>query len=214
ALPAERRAEFERRIAGEMPDGFDAAVARARESLFAEPQKVATRKASQLALATLAEACPEMIGGSADLTGSNLTRVKAVDSDFQADNPEGRYVSWGVREFGMVAAMNGMSVHGGVIPYGGTFLVFSDYARNAIRLSALMGVGTIHVMTHDSIGLGEDGPTHQPVEHLISLRAIPGLTVFRPADAVETLECWELAIRSRRAPSLLALSRQAVPQLR
>ncbi|WP_334064111.1 transketolase [Limimaricola cinnabarinus] len=214
ALPAERRAEFERRIAGEMPDGFDAAVARARESLFAEPQKVATRKASQIALETLAEACPEMIGGSADLTGSNLTRVKAVDSDFQADSPEGRYVSWGVREFGMAAAMNGMSVHGGVIPYGGTFLVFSDYARNAIRLSALMGVGTIHVMTHDSIGLGEDGPTHQPVEHLISLRAIPGLTVFRPADAVEALECWELAIRSRRAPSLLALSRQAVPQLR
>ena len=214
ALPADQRTEFSRRIAGEMPDGFDTAVAQARAALYASPQKVATRKASQIALETLAEVCPEMIGGSADLTGSNLTRVKAVDSDFQAGSLGGRYVSWGVREFGMAAAMNGMSVHGGVIPYGGTFLVFSDYARNAIRLSALMGVGTVYVMTHDSIGLGEDGPTHQPVEHLISLRAIPGLNVFRPADAVETLECWELAIRSRRAPSLLALSRQAVPQLR
>ena len=140
--------------------------------------------------------------------------MPAVDSDFQHDTPGGRYVSYGVREFGMAAAMNGMSVHGGVIPYGGTFLVFSDYARNAIRMSALMRIGTIYVMTHDSIGLGEDGPTHQPVEHLASLRAIPGLNVFRPADAVETLECWDIALRSRTTPSLLALSRQAVPQLR
>jgi transketolase len=154
-----------------------------------------------------------MIGGSADLTGSNLTRVKAVDSQFGREK-SGRYVGYGVREFAMGAAMNGMSTHGGLIPYGGTFLVFSDYARSAIRLSALMGVGTIYVMTHDSIGLGEDGPTHQPVEHLASLRAIPNLQVFRPADAVETLECWDIAVRSRRRPSLLALSRQAVPQLR
>ncbi|MDZ5699649.1 transketolase [Chelativorans sp. M5D2P16] len=214
ALDAGRRAEFERRLKGEMPEEFDAAIAAAKIRLFAEPQKVATRKASQMALETLAEICPEMIGGSADLTGSNLTRVSATATDFQADTPDGRYISYGVREFGMAAAMNGMSVHGGIIPYGGTFLVFSDYARNAIRLSALMEVGTIFVMTHDSIGLGEDGPTHQPAEHLASLRAMPNLNVFRPADAVETLECWELAVRNRRAPSLLALSRQGVPQLR
>ncbi|WP_428610729.1 transketolase-like TK C-terminal-containing protein, partial [Sedimenticola sp.] len=125
-----------------------------------------------------------------------------------------RYIGYGVREFGMAAAMNGMALHGGIIPYGGTFLVFSDYSRNAIRLAALMGIGTIHVMTHDSIGLGEDGPTHQPIEHLASLRAIPNLLVFRPADAVETLECWEIAVKNRKRPSLLALSRQAVPQLR
>ena len=214
SLHAEERLEFNRRIAGDLPADFDAAVATARAELFAKPQNVATRKASQIALTALTEVCPEMIGGSADLTGSNLTRVPAVDSDFQAATPEGRYISYGVREFGMAAAMNGMSVHGGVIPYGGTFLVFSDYARNAIRLSALMQIGTIYVMTHDSIGLGEDGPTHQPVEHLASLRAMPGLNVFRPADAVETLECWEIALRNRKNPSLLALSRQGVPQLR
>jgi len=213
-LEANRRLEFDRRIAGDLPDNFNATIAEARNSLFDAPQNVATRKASQIALTALTECCPEMIGGSADLTGSNLTRVPAVDSDFQADSPDGRYISYGVREFGMAAAMNGMSVHGGIIPYGGTFLVFSDYARNAIRLSALMQVGTIYVMTHDSIGLGEDGPTHQPVEHLVSLRAIPGLNVFRPADTVETLECWEIAIRNRRSPSLFALSRQNVPQLR
>ena len=210
----EVRFEFLRRMAGTLPQGYDAAVVTARQSLFAVPQTVATRKASQIALTALTPVVREMLGGSADLTGSNLTRVPAVDSDFQRDTPGGRYVSYGVREFGMAAAMNGMSVHGGVIPYGGTFLVFSDYARNAIRMSALMRIGTIYVMTHDSIGLGEDGPTHQPVEHLASLRAIPGLNVFRPADAVETLECWDIALRSRTTPSLLALSRQAVPQLR
>ena len=214
ALDPSRRVEFERRIAGAMPEGLEAAVAGAKADLFAKPQKVATRKASQMALETLTGVCPEMLGGSADLTGSNLTRVKAVDSDFQPGNPAGRYVSYGVREFGMCAAMNGISVHGGIIPYGGTFLVFTDYARNAIRLSALMQIGTVYVMTHNSIGLGEDGPTHQPVEHLASLRAIPNLNVFRPADAVETLECWDLALRSRKTPSLLALSRQGVPQLR
>ena len=213
-LPEDDRVEFDRRMNRALPEGFDAGIAKARAALFAEPRKVATRKASQIALETLTALCPEMIGGSADLTGSNLTRVPAVDSDFSADDRAGRYVSYGVREFGMAAAMNGISVHGGLIPYGGTFLVFSDYARNAIRLSALMGIGTIYVMTHDSIGLGEDGPTHQPVEHLASLRAIPGLHVFRPADAMETLECWEIAVRDRHAPSLLALSRQGVPQLR
>ena len=207
------QSEFLRRLSKELPASFDAAVAEARARLFAEPKTVATRKASQMALEELAPALPELIGGSADLTGSNLTRVPAVDSQYTRECP-GRYIGYGVREFGMCAAMNGMSTHGGLIPYGGTFLVFSDYARNAIRLSALMGVGTIYVMTHDSIGLGEDGPTHQPVEHMASLRAIPGLLTFRPADAVETLECWEIALRSRTTPSILALSRQGVPQLR
>ena len=213
AADAGLRAEFERRQAKSLPTGYDAAVRAARDSLFANPQKVATRKASQMALAALGDAVPELVGGSADLTHSNLTRVKSIDTQFTREQA-GRYVGYGVREFGMCAAMNGMSAHGGLIPYGGTFLVFSDYARNAIRLSALMEIGTIFVMTHDSIGLGEDGPTHQPVEHLAALRALPHLHVFRPADVVETLECWDLAIRSRKMPSLLALSRQDVPQLR
>lgn len=211
--PEDVISEFGRRLDGALPRAYDTALTRARRSLQEQPQKVATRKASQMALEALAPALPELIGGSADLTGSNLTRVDAVDSQYTRTQP-GRYIGYGVREFGMAAAMNGLSVHGGFIPYGGTFLVFSDYARNAIRLSALMGVGTIYVMTHDSIGLGEDGPTHQPVEHLASLRAIPNLHTFRPADAVETLECWDIAIRSRKAPSLMALSRQGVPQLR
>ena len=206
-------AALTQRLSGALPEGYDAALAAARDALFAAPKKAATRKASQMALEALTPAVPAMIGGSADLTGSNLTRVKAVDTQFTRETP-GRYIGYGVREFGMAAAMNGLNLHGGVIAYGGTFLVFSDYARNAIRLSALMGVGTIYVMTHDSIGLGEDGPTHQPVEHLASLRAIPGLTVLRPADTVETLEAWDIAIRNRNVPSLLALSRQDVPQLR
>ncbi|WP_347139410.1 transketolase [Paracoccus sp. SSK6] len=210
---AEVRDEFNRRLSGTLPEGYEAALKAARDALFAEPKKAATRKASQMALEPLTAALPEMIGGSADLTGSNLTRVKAVDSQYTRQAP-GRYIGYGVREFGMAAAMNGINLHGGFIAYGGTFLVFSDYARNAIRLSALMGVGTIYVMTHDSIGLGEDGPTHQPIEHLASLRAIPNLTVLRPADTVETLEAWDIAIRNRNVPSLLALSRQDVPQLR
>ena len=204
---------FRQRIAGDLPKGYETAVAQARAALFAEPQAIATRKASQVALESLTEAVPAMIGGSADLTGSNLTRVPAVDSLFSPES-SGRYIGYGVREFGMAAAMNGLALHGGFKPYGGTFLVFSDYARNAIRLSALMGLGVTYVMTHDSIGLGEDGPTHQPVEHLASLRAIPNLNVFRPADAVETLEAWDIALRSPATPSLLALSRQGVPQLR
>ncbi len=213
ATPAEVRAEFDRRIAGTLPDAYEPALKAARAALFAEPKKAATRKASQMALDALAGSLPELIGGSADLTGSNLTRVKAVDSQYTRE-AAGRYIGYGVREFGMAAAMNGIGLHGGFIPYGGTFLVFSDYARNAIRLSALMGLGTIYVMTHDSIGLGEDGPTHQPIEHLASLRAIPGLTVLRPADTVETLEAWDIAIRARHVPTLMALSRQDVPQLR
>ena len=213
AKPAAIRDEFRRRLSGALPDAYKPALKAAREALFAAPKKAATRKASQMALEALAPALPEMIGGSADLTGSNLTRVPAVDSQYTRAAP-GRYIGYGVREFGMAAAMNGIDLHGGFIAYGGTFLVFSDYARNAIRLSALMGVGTIYVMTHDSIGLGEDGPTHQPVEHLASLRAIPNLTVLRPADTVETLEAWDIAIRNRRVPSLLALSRQDLPQWR
>ena len=197
ALPEAQRAEFERRINGDLPENFGETVAAAKSLLIQKPQTVATRKASQIALETLTSALPEMIGGSADLTHSNLTRVAAVDSDFGPDR-SGRYVSYGVREFAMAAAMNGMAVHGGIIPYAGTFLVFSDYARNAIRLSAIMGTRVVYVMTHDSIGLGEDGPTHQPIEHLASLRAIPNLNVFRPADTVETLECWALALQSRQ----------------
>ena len=211
--PAALRAEFERRMDGTLPAGYPDAVTALKRDLFANPQKVATRRASQIALEAITAAVPEMIGGSADLTGSNLTRVKAVDSQFTRSQ-SGRYVGYGVREFAMGAVMNGMIAHGGLIPYGGTFMVFSDYARGAIRLSALMRIGTIYVMTHDSIGLGEDGPTHQPVEHLASLRALPRLMVFRPADVVETLECWDVAVRNRNRPSLLALSRQAVPQLR
>ncbi|WP_114215997.1 transketolase [Ochrobactrum sp. 3-3] len=213
ALPVSERAEFDRRIAGTLPESFQKTVADAKQRLLDKPQNVATRKASQIALESLTAALPEMIGGSADLTHSNLTRVPAVDSDFTPEK-SGRYVSYGVREFAMGAAMNGIAVHGGFIPYGGTFMVFSDYARNAIRLSALMGVRVIHVLTHDSIGLGEDGPTHQPVEHLASLRAMPNLHVFRPADTIETLECWAVAVSDPHTPSVLALSRQNVPQLR
>ncbi|MFA3919420.1 transketolase [Ruegeria hyattellae] len=213
ALPADQKAEFNRRIAGDLPAGFDAAYDAALADLMANPQKVATRKASQIALETLTEAVPELIGGSADLSGSNLTKTASTDTAFSRAGT-GRYVNYGVREFAMGAAMNGLALHGGLIPYGGTFLVFSDYMRNAIRLSALMGTRVAYVMTHDSIGLGEDGPTHQPVEHLASLRAIPNLHVFRPADVVETLEAWRIALESRDSPCLLALSRQGVPQLR
>ena len=213
ALPEEARAEFQRRQSGQLPKAYDTALATAHAALLGDPKPVATRKASQMALEALTPALPEMIGGSADLTGSNLTRVPAVDSQFSRES-SGRYIGYGVREFAMSAAMNGLALHGGLIPYGGTFLVFSDYGRNAIRLAALMGVGAIHVATHDSIGLGEDGPTHQPIEHLASLRAIPNLTVLRPADPVETLEAWDIAIRNRQVPTVLALSRQGVPQLR
>jgi len=161
----------------------------------------------------MAAAVPEMVGGSADLTGSNNTRPKGMAA-MSAAQPAGRFIHYGVREHGMAAAMNGMALHGGIIPYSGTFLVFSDYSRPAIRLAALMGQRVIHVLTHDSIGLGEDGPTHQPVEHLAALRAIPNLLVFRPCDALETAECWDLALRARTSPSALALTRQNLPQLR
>ena len=165
------------------------------------------------ALAALTPAIPEMIGGSADLTGSNNTYVKGM-LPLDAPDYAGTYVHYGVREHGMAAAMNGMALHGGVIPFSGTFMVFSDYSRAAIRLGALMGVRVIHVMTHDSIGLGEDGPTHQPVEHLAALRAMPNLLVFRPADAVEAAECWRAALEAEKSPSIMALSRQKTPVAR
>jgi transketolase len=182
------------------------------DGLIANPPTVATRKASEMALEAINAAVPSTIGGSADLTGSNNTKTKALQP-LTADNYGGRYIYYGIREFGMAAAMNGMALHGGVIPYGGTFLVFTDYARPAIRLSALQKAKVIYVMTHDSIGLGEDGPTHQPIEHLQSLRAMPGLNVFRPADAVETAECWALALASEE-PSVLALTRQNLKPVR
>ncbi|MBT0669582.1 transketolase [Novosphingobium profundi] len=204
-------AEFSRRMAGELPESDD--VAQTFAGWLEGDSKIATRKASENCLNVLAPALPEMIGGSADLTGSNNTKAKCQEP-FTADNYAGRYVYYGIREFGMAAAMNGMALHGGVIPYGGTFLIFSDYCRNAIRLSALQQVRAIYVLTHDSIGLGEDGPTHQPVEQVMSLRLIPNLYVFRPADVIETAECWNIAVQSQDTPSVLALSRQNLPQLR
>jgi transketolase len=214
SLAPDRRAEFERRLAGDLPDdALAAAVRGVKEKLAAAPKEIATRVASESALEALTAAVPEMVGGSADLTGSNNTRPKGMAA-FTAANPAGRFIHYGVREHAMASAMNGMALHGGIIPYSGTFLVFSDYARPAIRLAALMGQRVIHVLTHDSIGLGEDGPTHQPVEHLAALRAIPNLLVFRPCDAVETVECWQLALQARTSPSALALTRQNLPQLR
>ena len=205
-------AEFERRMAGDLPADFS--IKSYLDSLIAEPKKVATRKASEMALDAINVQLPEMFGGSADLTGSNLTQSKDQKVAFTRDDYSGRYVYYGIREFGMSAAMNGIALHGGMIPYGGTFLVFSDYARNAIRMSALQKLRVVYVMTHDSIGLGEDGPTHQPIEHVMSLRMIPNLEMFRPADVIETAECWELALAQKETPSVLALSRQNLPQLR
>jgi transketolase len=213
ALDAGKRAEFERRMKGDLPAKAVADAARARkETLAKTPEEIATRVASERVLELLTAAVPEMIGGSADLTGSNNTRTKAMKAMSAADY-SGRFIHYGIREHGMAAAMNGMALHGGIIPYSGTFLVFTDYCRPSIRLAALMGERVIHVMTHDSIGLGEDGPTHQPVEHLAALRAIPNLLVFRPCDAVETLECWQLALAAKERPSVLALTRQNLPQL-
>ena len=214
AKDAGLRAEFERRTRGELPAAaLDEAVTKAKTALAAAPKDIATRTASEQALDVLIPAVPEMVGGSADLTGSNNTRVKGMAA-ISANNYGGRYVNYGIREHGMAAAMNGMALHGGIIPYSGTFLVFSDYLRPALRLAALMGERVIHVLTHDSIGLGEDGPTHQPVEHLAALRAIPNCNIFRPCDAVETLECWQLALDTKDRPSVLALTRQNLPQLR
>ncbi len=206
-------ADFTRAMKGDLPEGaFDALNAKIAELIETQPAQ-ATRQSSGAALDQVFAAIPELVGGSADLTGSNNTFVAGTPI-FDQPAYEGRYVNWGIREFGMAAAMNGLALHGGIIPYGGTFMVFSDYSRPAIRLGALMGVRAIHVLTHDSIGLGEDGPTHQPVEHLAALRAIPNLNVFRPADTVEAMECWQIALQSKTTPSAMALSRQKTPAVR
>jgi transketolase len=207
------RGEFDRVMAGRLPDGFHEAVAALRVTIADTRPKLATRQSSQRVLEALVPAVPELIGGSADLTGSNLTLVKGMGA-VAPGNFSGRYIHYGIREHGMAACANGMALHGGLIAYTGTFFVFTDYMRPAIRLGALMRQRVIHVLTHDSIGLGEDGPTHQPVEHLASLRAMPNVFVFRPADTMETAECWELAIRRADGPSLLVLTRQALPALR
>jgi transketolase len=208
-----RKAEFERLISGTLPKDWQASLRDFKRKHSAEKTKVATRKASQETLDVLAEAIPELAGGSADLTGSNLTKAKSQKTITPVDF-SGSYIHYGVREHGMAAAMNGIALHGGFVPYGGTFLIFTDYCRPAIRLSALMQQRAIYVMTHDSIGLGEDGPTHQPVEHLASLRAIPNLNVYRPCDVVETAECWAASLETSSTPSVLSLSRQGLPCLR
>ena len=213
AMEPAKRAELLRRLAGVLPPALREAVAAEKQRLASVDTAIATRKASEAALKILAPAVPELITGSADLTGSNNTKVEATPA-ISPGNYAGRYVHWGIREHGMAAAINGMTLHGGYIPSGSTFLAFADYCRPALRLAALMGIGSIEVMTHDSIGLGEDGPTHQPVEHLASLRAIPGLLVFRPADATETLECWQAALEERKNPSVLTLTRQNLSPLR
>jgi transketolase len=213
ALATETRAAFEQALEGALPAALDATLDAVKRKFSAERPALATRVASQRTLEAVAPVLPTLIGGSADLTGSNGTKVASL-APVKPGAFGGGYLYYGVREHGMAAAMNGLALHGGVIPYGGTFLVFSDYCRPAIRLSALMGLRVIYVMTHDSIGLGEDGPTHQPIEHLASLRAMPNLLVLRPADAVETAECWQLALARRDGPSLLALTRQNLPTLR
>ncbi|EEE43072.1 transketolase [Roseibium alexandrii] len=209
----ETRAEFERRNRGDLPAGFEQAVLDYKKKLAEEQPTMATRKASEAVLGVINGVIPETIGGSADLTGSNNTKT-AQTNPVTPDDFSGRYIHYGIREHGMAAAMNGMALHGGLIPYSGGFLIFSDYCRPSIRLAALMNQRVIHVMTHDSIGLGEDGPTHQPVEHFAALRAIPNLTFFRPADITETLECWQLSLENKDGPSVLALTRQNLPSQR
>lgn len=209
-----KRAEFERRLRHERPAALAKALKDHKKALLETPLNIATRKSSEAAIEVIAAAMPfEFVAGSADLTGSNNNKAKSATA-FGAKTPKGRFIHYGIREHGMAAAMNGIFLHGGFAPNGATFLVFSDYARGAMRLSALMGAGVVYVLTHDSIGLGEDGPTHQPVEHLAALRAIPNMRVFRPADAVETAECWELALNRTNGPTVLALTRQNLPQLR
>jgi transketolase len=213
-LGSRKRAEFERRLRHERPASLAKALKGHKKALLESPLNIATRKSSEAAIEVIAAAMPmEFLAGSADLTGSNNNKAKSA-IDFSAKAPKGRFVHYGIREHGMAAAMNGIFLHGGFAPNGATFLVFTDYARPAMRLAALMGTGVVYVMTHDSIGLGEDGPTHQPVEHLSALRAIPNMRVFRPCDAVEVAECWELALNRIDGPTVLALTRQNLPQLR
>ena len=213
AAPEGLRQDFERRTRGDLPQGWRGAIAAARQDLLASEKDLATRQASGMVLDHLFAAIPELLGGSADLTPSNNTKAKN-QMEIKPGEYAGSYVHYGVREHGMAAAMNGIALHGGLIPYGGTFLTFSDYCRPSIRLAAMMEIRTIFVMTHDSIGLGEDGPTHQPVEHLAALRAIPHLAVFRPGDPIETAECWEAILEAPRRAALIALSRQPMPTLR
>ncbi|MBT5191642.1 MAG: transketolase [Rhodospirillaceae bacterium] len=213
AMEQDERAAFDRAMAGDLPASIIEAMADYRRELAEEKPQLATRAASGRALEVINGVVPETVGGSADLTGSNNTLTPGLGI-VTADDFSGRYIHYGVREHGMAAAMNGMALHGGIIPYSGMFLVFSDYCRGAIRLSALMGCRVIYVVTHDSIGLGEDGPTHQPVEHLAALRAMPNLNVFRPADTMETAECWELALAAKDRPSAMVLTRQGLPAVR
>ena len=213
SLSAGKQAEFNRIYAGEAPKRLASTVRALKKQISEGAPKVATRKSSEMALEVINPIMQETIGGSADLTGSNNTLTKDLGT-FHPDTRKGRYIYYGIREHGMAAAMNGMALHGGAKPYGGTFMCFTDYARGSMRLSALMGVPVTYVMTHDSIGLGEDGPTHQPVEHLAMLRATPNMNVFRPADTVETAEAWEMALTSEKTPSVLALTRQGVPTVR
>jgi transketolase len=213
-LGTRKRAEFERRMRHERPASLAKALRAHKKALLETPQNIATRKSSESAIEAIASAMPmEFLAGSADLTGSNNNKAKSAVA-FSAKTPKGRFIHYGIREHGMAAAMNGIFLHGGFAPNGATFLIFTDYARPAMRLAALMGTGVVYVMTHDSIGLGEDGPTHQPVEHLAALRAIPNMRVFRPCDAVEVTECWELALNRVDGPTVLALTRQNLPQLR
>jgi transketolase len=213
AAPEGLRQDFERRTRGELPAGWRQAIESAKQELLASDKELATRQASGAVLNHLFDAIPELLGGSADLTPSNNTKAKN-QVEIRPGDYKGSYVHYGVREHGMAAAMNGIALHGGLIPYGGTFLTFSDYCRPAIRLAAMMEIRTIFVMTHDSIGLGEDGPTHQPIEHLAALRAIPHLAVYRPGDPIETAECWEAILDAPRRAALIALSRQPMPLLR
>ncbi|WP_038958829.1 transketolase [Bradyrhizobium japonicum] len=213
-LGSRKRAEFERRLRHERPASLAKAVRAYKKELLEKPMTAATRKSSEAVIEVIAGAMPmEFLAGSADLTGSNNNKAKSATA-FSAKTPKGRFIHYGIREHGMAAAMNGIFLHGGFAPNGATFLVFTDYARPAMRLAALMGAGVVYVMTHDSIGLGEDGPTHQPVEHLAALRAIPNMRVFRPADSIEVAECWELALNRIDGPTVLALTRQNLPQLR
>jgi transketolase len=213
-LGSRKRAEFERRLRHERPASLAKAVRAYKKELLEKPMNAATRKSSEAVIEVIAGAMPmEFLAGSADLTGSNNNKAKSATA-FSAKTPKGRFIHYGIREHGMAAAMNGIFLHGGFAPNGATFLVFTDYARPAMRLAALMGTGVVYVMTHDSIGLGEDGPTHQPVEHLAALRAIPNMRVFRPADSIEVAECWELALNRIDGPTVLALTRQNLPQLR
>jgi transketolase len=213
ALDAKLRAEFERRVRGDLPEDLDQVIEAYKKKLADEKPAAATRKAGEAALNVIGAALPELVTGSADLTPSNNTKF-ADETEIQADSFSGRYIHWGIREHGMIAACNGISIHGGFIPSGASFFCFTDYCRPSLRLSALMGIRVVNVFTHDSIGLGEDGPTHQPVEHLASLRAMPNFYIWRPADSIETVECWQAALEREHSPSILALTRQSMPAVR